>query len=96
VLRPANDYVAAFVAHLDPLAVLSAGDVMRPLAPGERADGPEGAVAAARPVRDLLGDLAARYPRPLVVTDAGRPIGVVGPGEVIAALVRRDNTMALR
>ena len=34
VLNPANDYVADFVAHMNPLNVLRAGDIMRPLALG--------------------------------------------------------------
>ena len=33
ILKPANDYVTAFVAHMNPLNVLRAREVMRPVAP---------------------------------------------------------------
>lgn len=88
VLRPADDYVAAFVGHLNPLAVLCAVDVMQRLAPGEAPASLAGAVPPDRPVRDMLPALSAAYPRPLAVVENGVPIGVVGPGEVIAALAR--------
>ncbi|MGF1626916.1 MAG: choline ABC transporter ATP-binding protein [Alphaproteobacteria bacterium] len=87
VLKPANDYVAEFVAHLNPLAVLCARDVMRPVA-ADDAIPAEPAVAPDSPVRDLLPALAAGYPRPVPVVAGGRAVGMVGPGEVIAALVR--------
>jgi glycine betaine/proline transport system ATP-binding protein len=88
VLKPANDYVAEFVAHLNPLAVLCASDVMRAIGPGEAPASLAAAVPKDRPVRDLLPELTAGFPHPLVVVDDGRPVGLVGPGEVISALVR--------
>ena len=39
VLNPANDYVRAFVAHTNPLNVLSGHSLMRPLADCEQRDG---------------------------------------------------------
>ncbi|QCB44970.1 choline ABC transporter ATP-binding protein [Hydrogenophaga sp. PAMC20947] len=39
VLKPANDYVRAFVAHTNPLNVLSGHSLMRPLAECEQHDG---------------------------------------------------------
>jgi glycine betaine/proline transport system ATP-binding protein len=39
VLNPANDYVRAFVAHTNPLNVLSGHSLMRPLAECEQRDG---------------------------------------------------------
>ncbi|GAA6140676.1 choline ABC transporter ATP-binding protein [Hydrogenophaga sp. 5NK40-0174] len=39
VLNPANDYVRAFVAHTNPLNVLSGKSLMRPLAACEQRDG---------------------------------------------------------
>jgi glycine betaine/proline transport system ATP-binding protein len=39
VLKPANDYVRAFVAHTNPLNVLSGRSLMRPLAECEQHDG---------------------------------------------------------
>ena len=84
VLRPENDYVADFVAHMNPLNVLCAGDVAVP------ADGaaPEGArrVAADRPVRELIG-LLSDDPSPLVLeSDAGARIA---PEDIVRALHRR-------
>ncbi len=39
VLRPQNDYVAEFVRHINPLSVLQASHVMRPVAALVRTDG---------------------------------------------------------
>lgn len=39
VLRPATDYVAAFVAHMNPLSVMTGATVMRPLAGFATGDG---------------------------------------------------------
>jgi glycine betaine/proline transport system ATP-binding protein len=39
VLRPANDYVREFVAHMNPVKVLRAGSVMKPLAALQASEG---------------------------------------------------------
>ncbi|GAA5067006.1 choline ABC transporter ATP-binding protein [Roseibacterium beibuensis] len=76
---PASDYVAEFVANMNPLGVLTARDVME-AGPGE---GPR--VGAETPVRDLMDRLAAGETA-LIVEDAGTPIGRVTSESVVARL----------
>ncbi|MEM8627910.1 MAG: choline ABC transporter ATP-binding protein [Pseudomonadota bacterium] len=87
VLRPATPYVADFVAHINPLNVLRAVEVMRPL---EGAAVPPRAIPV--PVTTPLGDLiTARLARPdtLVVTDGDVPVGTIEDSDIMRALVRR-------
>jgi glycine betaine/proline transport system ATP-binding protein len=76
---PATPYVADFVAHMNPLGVLTARDVMEP---GAAAGAP---VAPETPVRELLARLS-REPV-LAVGEAGQPpLGRVTPESVLARL----------
>ena len=59
VLNPINEYVAAFVAHMNPLKVLRGSSVMRPVSPSRDAD------------REVLLD--AGDGRRLVLDEAGAP-----------------------
>jgi glycine betaine/proline transport system ATP-binding protein len=74
---PANDYVADFVANMNPLGVLRARDVMI-----EGAEGPE--VDAELPLSDLIARLQ-KAPS-LTVAEAGRPIGKVTQASVLARI----------
>jgi glycine betaine/proline transport system ATP-binding protein len=88
VLRPANDYVAEFVAHLNPLGVLRAEDVMRPGNP--RMD--ETATVSVNrrtPVKDMLATLTGNHPGPIAVINDGEVIGHVDCANVLDALVKR-------
>ena len=80
--RPANAYVAEFVAHMNPLGVLTARDVM------ETAEGipsGEGAqVDAEAPVQDIIDRLSPG--EVLVVTEGARPIGRITQGSLLARL----------
>lgn len=81
IANPVSDYVADFVAHMNPLGVLTARDVM---ARGATAKGR--AVDAETPVRtvmELLRDGAAD----LTVTEAGQPIGAIRAADVMARLI---------
>jgi len=83
VFRPADDYVARFVRHVNPLSVLSAATVMRPV---EHGFGDERrAVAPDCPVRELL-QMAAHSPAPISVVEDGRSIGVVSREDLLGAL----------
>ena len=74
MLRPANGYVADFVAHLNPLSVLRAADVMRP------ADGPRRPGAhASRPTRR-----SARRCRSSPTSDA--PVWAVADGAILGQM----------
>lgn len=73
---PATDYVAEFVAHMNPLGVLTAADVASP--------GPGGArqIAGDTPLARVM-QLLATDPDPLRVGTAQ-----IGPGDVLARLAR--------
>ncbi|MBE3638235.1 choline ABC transporter ATP-binding protein [Mangrovicoccus algicola] len=77
---PANDYVAEFVAHMNPLGVLTAEDVMEPAttAGGTGMD-------AATPVAEVMQALRVAA-APLPVIRDGQCIGQVSPAGVLARL----------
>lgn len=81
IADPANDYVADFVAHMNPLGVLRARDVM------QAGTAPEGApsVDADAPVTEAIA-LISGGAEVLSVREAGVAIGVIGAGAVVAAL----------
>ena len=85
VLHPADAYVAEFVQHMNPLNVLRAGAVMRPLSldhPGP-ADGP---VAAPETLlRDVIA-LRQRSGQPVLIGDGEGIVGICGDAEILAAL----------
>lgn len=86
VLQPANEYVGDFVAHLNPLSVLRAADVMRPA--GGPAD-PARSVSPKTALRDAL-PLFARLAGPIWVVEDGATLGEVTPGAVFSALAPRS------
>ena len=71
---PANDYVAEFVAHMNPLGVLRARDVMAPAGDAR----PEITVAADLPIREVMA----------ATDDAEKHIGVVEDGALIGVITR--------
>ena len=91
VMRPANDYVAAFVTHMNPLNVLTAGDVMVPL--DRDAGGLDARIAGSahshtplRRVMEVVSDGGGE----VMVSEQGRIIGRIGAQEIIAALGRHQ------
>jgi len=66
IANPANDYVADFVAHMNPLGVLTAGDVAEP---ANGAPEPDITVPAETPVADVMRR----------ILDEDADIGVTGP-----------------
>ncbi|MFO1140855.1 MAG: choline ABC transporter ATP-binding protein [Amaricoccus sp.] len=84
VLRPANGYVADFVAHLNPLSVLTAGDAMvEDAGPGD----PGRTIEADRPLREAL-PLFAGSDAPVWVARDGAVLGRISPRAVCAMLAR--------
>lgn len=75
---PANDYVADFVAHMNPLGVLTARDVMEP---GEG----EGQIEAGTKVGEVMERLGQGGP--LSVVEDGAVIGRITQSSVLAKLV---------
>ncbi|MDP4033079.1 MAG: choline ABC transporter ATP-binding protein [Pseudorhodobacter sp.] len=81
IANPVSEYVADFVAHMNPLSVLTARDVML-----EGSGGGTIAVDAETPVRhimELLRDGAVE----IAVTAAGKPCGTINAAEVMAKLI---------
>ena len=82
---PRNDYVAEFVQHMNPLGVLRARDLMKPLTsePAETID-------ADSLVRDGFDTLLASD-RPIGVTEHGALIGQLGKDDVLRGLSATDH-----
>ena len=78
--NPASDYVAEFVANMNPLGVLTARDVMGPPAATSG-----GAVAAETPVAELIGKIGDDAQAIPVVED-GETIGTVTAGSIVSRL----------
>ncbi len=77
--EPATDYVAEFVANMNPLGVLTARDVMQDI-PTDHAR-----IPAETPVREILKRFA-QTPSPLSVERDGEVIGTVTPDSLTARL----------
>lgn len=78
---PANEYVADFVEHMNPLGVLTAADVMRP-AEGDLA---EGAIAPTDRIQTVMQRIL-RDPRPVAVSRDGEVVGMVTRDGILARL----------
>jgi glycine betaine/proline transport system ATP-binding protein len=82
--NPANDYVADFVSHMNPLGVLCAQDVMEPhtleAIGGISADGEISDV-----IRTVLDD-----GKPVAVTRDGEPVGQVSRSSVLRRILGDD------
>ncbi len=86
VLRPENEYVADFVAHMNPLNVLAAADIAIAVAADAGAADGLRAVAPDTPVRALIA-LFAEDPAPLRLAD--NPALRITPADLVRALHRR-------
>jgi glycine betaine/proline transport system ATP-binding protein len=81
IANPVSDYVADFVAHMNPLAVLTARDVM------EQGNGtPTAAVDCELPVKAVM-DLLSKGVTELAVTEAGQTIGLIRAASLMARLI---------
>lgn len=78
---PATPYVADFVAHMNPLGVLRACDVMEPPTDGM----PQAAIPADADIRSVMA--ALRAGRALSVRDGDRTLGIVTADSVLARLL---------
>lgn len=82
IANPVSEYVADFVAHMNPLGVLTARDVMEP---GE-ASAAAHSLDAETPVKDIM-DLMSQGVAELVVTEHGRNLGLVRTASLMAKLI---------
>ncbi|MDZ7904678.1 MAG: choline ABC transporter ATP-binding protein [Cypionkella sp.] len=80
IANPVSDYVADFVAHMNPMAVLRAGDVMQAGA----CDGPQ--IDADAPVKQAM-EMIAGGASALCVIRAGVAVGQITPAHLMARLV---------
>ena len=89
VLRPADDYVADFVAHMNPLNVLTAADVMKPYDRTGEAS-PANVAQMAEPGTPLQKVMSAvsHGKGTVVVARKGEILGQIGPQDIVDALER--------
>lgn len=86
VQAPADQYVADFVQNMNPINMLTAGDIMR--AGAAATQSPVTATARAEtPLVDIL-DAMTRQPGVVGIVDNGTVIGTIGADDVIAGLTR--------
>ncbi|WP_370193676.1 choline ABC transporter ATP-binding protein [Aurantimonas coralicida] len=91
VLRPADDYVADFVAHMNPLNVLTAADVMKPDDRTGEAS-PANVAQMAEPGTPLQKVMSAvsQGKGTVVVARKGEILGQIGPQDIVDALERHQ------
>jgi len=80
IRNPASSYVADFVAHMNPLGVLRASDIMRPGTVENTID-----VFPDRPVQELM-TILIETDKSLHVTDGKQTLGVISKTDVLRAL----------
>jgi len=83
VKKPANDYVADFVGHMNPLNVLRARDIMVPVQPGGLTDAPR--CAPDTPLREVIS-LKKDSKHAVLVERGGSLIGQVGERQLFDCL----------
>ncbi|MDZ4094273.1 MAG: choline ABC transporter ATP-binding protein [Paracoccaceae bacterium] len=81
IANPVSDYVADFVAHMNPLSVLTARDVMRAGASGAAVS--VDAETTVRQVMEMLRDGAVE----IAVQQAGKTCGTIHAADVMAKLI---------
>ena len=79
--QPATDYVADFVAHMNPLGVLSARDVMEPAEGTPPATVPPGAT-----IREVM-EAAQGHSAPVGVVEDGALLGQITRNGILAKLL---------
>ena len=85
VKNPANQYVADFVQNMNPINMLTAGDVMQPGASGD--GGVTATATRETPLVDIL-DAMSRAPGNVGVVDNGTVIGTINAQDVVNGLTR--------
>jgi glycine betaine/proline transport system ATP-binding protein len=88
LLNPANDYVADFVAHMNPLGVLRAGDIMAPFARSTFPSRPFAAtVRRETPVREIM-QAVAKNGGDVGIVENGQIIGKISADDIVRGLTR--------
>ncbi|ACP26125.1 putative glycine betaine/L-proline ABC transporter, ATP-binding protein [Sinorhizobium fredii NGR234] len=88
VKNPANQYVADFVQHMNPITMLTAKDVMQ-TGVGRTAAG-AGVTATAKPTTPLVDilDAMSRQPGSIGVVDNGAVVGTIDAQNIVEGLTR--------
>ncbi|MEP7454461.1 choline ABC transporter ATP-binding protein [Phyllobacterium sp. SB3] len=89
LLNPADDYVADFVANMNPLGVLTAADIMVPL---DRSRGDRPFAATARPdtpVRDVM-QAVAKNSGDVGVVEKGAILGMISADDIVRGLLKHQ------
>lgn len=98
VTRPADDYVAEFVAGISKLDLVTAARIMQPLAQYEQENGPQnhGLWPVAHPGDKLneLVDLAVNTDHPILIAADGQPVGVVSKRALLRGIQGREEGKA--
>jgi glycine betaine/proline transport system ATP-binding protein len=87
VKNPANQYVADFVQNMNPINMLTAGDVMVAGRPGQTANAVSATAMATTPLVDIL-DAMTRQPGEIGVVDNGAIIGTINAQNIVEGLTR--------
>lgn len=88
VRNPANQYVADFVQHMNPISMLTAKDVMQTGV--ERGATVAGVTATAKPTTPLVDilDAMSRQPGSVGVVDNGSVVGTINAQNIVEGLTR--------
>ncbi|SFJ36144.1 glycine betaine/proline transport system ATP-binding protein [Phyllobacterium sp. CL33Tsu] len=90
LLNPADDYVADFVANMNPLGVLTAADIMVPLDRTRPASRPFAATARPEtPVREIM-QAVAKNSGDVGVVDKGTILGMISADDIVRGLLRHQ------
>ena len=88
--NPANEYVADFVAHMNPLAVFKAEDAMQPLARRRKGEAKARTVAHDASLSHIMA-LQLETGLPVYAEREGTIIGVIENADMHRALLNRPN-----
>ena len=86
VLNPATSYVAEFVAHMNPLNVLRAHDIMSPIQDRSITELPS--VSHDQPIREVI-QVRLETGKDVVVNVNGVPEGIIVESSIFSSLVQR-------
>lgn len=89
--NPANAYVKNFVRDMNPLGILTAADVMKPVVSREQlATTVSGTAHLQTPLSEIL-KMLSRSPGTVGIVERGRIIGTISDTDAVAGLVRRPS-----
>lgn len=84
--NPVNEYVADFVAHMNPLAVLTAADAMQKLSRRRKGETGANSVTADRLLKDVM-EVQLETGQPVYVEEGGKLVGVIEAQDIHRALL---------